>query len=187
MPVVPAPVATLEIGSTRLSFPAPRLPEAARHDPTRIRAPGGLRVGLACRRRSRRLAVSHVLAGPPSGGTRLRAGLPVAHRVLSVRVGYPGGPQIPLGVAQCGTIVAKNVARTTWIIGRGARCTHHCADACRSCPRRPSDRSTVTCPFAVGRGVRNSADFDQLIHTVTRIRANGIMLRRPGWPAVRGD
>jgi hypothetical protein len=35
--------------------------------------------------------------------------------------------------------------------------------------------------------VRNSADFDQLIHTVTRIRANGIMLRRPGWPAVRGD
>jgi hypothetical protein len=35
--------------------------------------------------------------------------------------------------------------------------------------------------------VRNSADFDQVIHTVTRIWANGIMLRRPGWPAVRGD
>jgi hypothetical protein len=30
--------------------------------------------------------------------------------------------------------------------------------------------------------VRNSADFDQLVHAVTRIWANGIMLRRPGWP-----
>jgi hypothetical protein len=27
--------------------------------------------------------------------------------------------------------------------------------------------------------VRNSADFDQLVHTVTRIWANGIMLRLP--------